>query len=141
MVDFRKGRPVVLVKDQLRALPAAELYRAVLLPIKCRKPGSQASSTGSVHAVDALPSVLPSQLQLPRVLMEPLIVSCDGSHYSRLNKSGWGFTVACNGAAHLVDFCGPTEFDANSSVFIGAQIHSNNVDELEALIFDLRWFL
>ena len=65
------------------------------------------------------------------------MLSCDGSFAEEF--SGWGFTVAKFTAPLLLDFCGPTVLDTLSPSFIGAAHHSNNVGELSALYYALKW--
>ena len=68
------------------------------------------------------------------------MISCDGSCFADSDQSGWGFTVSHRAATHLQDYCGPTVVEPSTLGYIGATIHSNNVGELEALIFAMSWY-
>jgi ribonuclease HI len=70
-----------------------------------------------------------------------IVVSVDGSclQVDDTLTSGWGFTALTAESSMLIDVSGPVVLAPLDLLYVGASRHTNNVGELTALVFALRW--
>ena len=71
------------------------------------------------------------------ILGLPFVIATDGSATD--SSAGWGPCIARQSINHLLDFCRPTALNALAPSCVGATCHTNNVGELTAILFTLRW--
>ena len=148
MADARAGRPVKLRLDSPVALDAAEIYNVALPPIPRPSRKTRPRSDNNDNRAGVLPLGGHELVNLSRSLPlhptraawlsgVPLVIATDGS--ARDSSSGWGFCVARQSLNYLIVFCGPTELNALAPSYVSATCHTNNVGELTAILFALRW--
>eukprot|EP00930_Biecheleria_cincta_P047949 TRINITY_DN3334_c0_g1_i5.p1 TRINITY_DN3334_c0_g1~~TRINITY_DN3334_c0_g1_i5.p1 ORF type:complete len:237 (+),score=31.87 TRINITY_DN3334_c0_g1_i5:83-793(+) len=130
---------IVVALAALGRLDVRSIYSFALPPLPKFKlrPTSVHGDQGSVVLPELLRTSIPSSPT--SIAWDPtcVTISCDGSCDG--TSSGWGFTVAKHDCLQLEDYCGPTTLDSSSFLFIGADVHTNNVGELSAIFFALCW--
>jgi len=134
----RRGRCNDLPLDVFpRRSPSDAIYAVALPPLKRKKPGGVVAQSAPPTDV-VFPSPSPWRLVSQR---EDILVAIDGSSFVHDEESfsGWGFTVSWCRFPNLLDFCGPTQLDPQGLGHIGAGLHSNNVAELSAVYYALRF--